>query len=407
MIIFEVIRMALRGVRANLLRSMLTTLGIAVGVGCVVTLIAYSAGNTKQLLDQFSGFGTKSMTVSLDNFNGSTAMRLDLEDAAALRREIPVLEVAAAVMFFSNVDLDLNGAVKTGVTLTAVEPQYFKARTFELSSGHYFNQNDNLSLAPLAVIGANVKDELFMNLDPVGQQLLIQGKPFTVIGVMARRDEGRHGGSNDEVLIPPHTAIVEFPTMDPMVNIDIEVKDEKYLEFAKTRVTEVLEGRHPEIVLAKNERWSPLNVWMFNDWLKRRTAAANSMSRFLLVIGLLCLTIGAVGVMNIMLVAVEERTLEIGLRKALGATRAGIIGQFLSEALIVCLSGGAIGLGVAIVACAKMAAMPEDANVPDPLLTQNLMIGSILVSLVIALAAGTWPAVLASSTDPIESLSYE
>src|SRR5690606_17544319 len=117
----------------------------------------------------------------------------------------------------------------------------------------------------------------------------------------------------------------------------------------------------------------------------------SAMSRFLLVIGLLCLTIGAVGVMNIMLVAVEERTLEIGLRKALGATRPVIIGQFLSEALIVCLSGGAIGLGVAIVACAKMAALPEDANVPDPLLSQNLMIGAILVSLVIALAAGTWP----------------
>ncbi|MCB1219166.1 MAG: ABC transporter permease [Planctomycetales bacterium] len=405
MIIFEVIRMAVRGVRANLLRSMLTTLGIAVGVGCVVTLIAYSAGNTKQLLDQFSGFGTKSMSVSLENRD--TSLGLTIDDAAALRREIPVLQVAAATLFFANVDLELNGAAKSGVTLTAVEPEYFKARTFELSSGRYFSQNDNLSMQQQVVIGANVKDELFMNLDPIGQQLLIQGKPFEVIGVMARRDEGRHGGSNDEVLVPPYTALVEFPTMDPMVNIDIEVKDEKYLEFAKTRVTEVLEARHPEIVLAKNERWSPLNIWMFNDWLKRRTAAANSMSRFLLVIGLLCLTIGAVGVMNIMLVAVEERTLEIGLRKALGATRPVIIGQFLSESLIVCLSGGAIGLGVAIVACAKMAALPDDANVPDPLLSQSLMVGAILVSLVIALAAGTWPAVLASSTDPIESLSYE
>src|SRR5690606_17335863 len=168
MLFLEVIRMAIRGVRANLLRSLLTTLGIAVGVGCVVTLIAYSAGNTKQLLDQFSGFGTKSMTVSLDG-NGSTNSGLTIEDAAALRREIPVLQLAAAVLFMGQVDLDLNGAAKTGVSLTAVEPQYFKARTFDLSSGRYFTQNENLSLESLAVIGANVKDELFMNLDPLGQ----------------------------------------------------------------------------------------------------------------------------------------------------------------------------------------------------------------------------------------------
>lgn len=405
MIFLEVIRMAVRGVRANLLRSMLTTLGIAVGVGCVVTLIAYSSGNTEQLLSQFDSFGTKSISISLNGNQRDLA--LELSDAQALRDEVDVLDSVAAMVSLGTVDLDYFGAVKTGVTLTAVEPSYFTARTVKLSAGKHFTSKEDLSLAQVAVIGANVKDELFMNRDPLGNELLIEGKPFEVIGVLARRDGGRHGASNDEILVPTNTALVEFPLRDPYVSINAEAKDERYLEYAEMRITEVLQDRHPEILLASNERWSPLNIWVFNDWLKRRTAAANSMSRFLLVIGILCLTIGAVGVMNIMLVAVEERTLEIGLRKALGATRPVIVGQFLSEALIVCLSGGAIGLAVAVVACEKMAAMPEDANVPDPILSQQLMVGAILVSLVIALAAGTWPAVLASSTDPIESLSYE
>jgi putative ABC transport system permease protein len=405
MIIFEVIRMALRGVRANLLRSLLTTLGIAVGVGCVVTLIAYSAGNSQQLLEQFDSFGTKSINVGLNTWDGKTS--LTMEDAQALRDQIDVLQTIAGVAELGPVDLEYNGAVKAGVALTAAEPQFFEMRTSELSSGSYYSRSDNLNLASVCVIGSNVRDELFMNRDPLGQTLLIEGKPFSVIGVLAKKDEGRHGGNNDALMIPPGTASVDFPLKDAYVGISAEAKDVKYLEFADLRIREVLQERHPELLLMASKGWDPIDIWIFNDWLKRRTAAANSMSRFLLVIGILCLTIGAVGVMNIMLVSVEERTLEIGLRKALGATRPEIIGQFLSEALIVCLSGGAIGLGVAIVACAKMAAMPDDANVPDPLLNSQLMAGAILISLVIALAAGTWPAVLASSTDPIESLSYE
>ncbi len=405
MIILEVIRMAVRGVRANLLRSLLTTLGIAVGVGCVVTLIAYSSGNTKQLLEQFDSFGTKSISVSVGGWNGEGEM--DLEDVQALREQVDVLETIAGVVELGAVDLDFNGAVKAGVNLAAAETQFFEMRTSELQSGNFYSISDDLNLASVCVIGSNVKDELFMNRSPLGQTLLIEGKPFTVIGVLAKKDEGGHGGNNDTLMVPPNTAAVEFPLRESRVNASAEVKDVKYLDYAEMRIREILNDRHPEFLLMASKGSDPVNIWVFNDWLKRRTAAANSMSRFLLVIGILCLTIGAVGVMNIMLVAVEERTLEIGLRKALGATRLVIIGQFLSEALIVCLSGGAIGLGVAVIACEKMAAMPDEANVPDPLLSQQLMVGAILVSLVIALASGTWPAVLASSTDPIESLTYE
>lgn len=405
MIIFEVIRMALRGVRANLLRSLLTTLGIAVGVGCVVTLIAYSAGNTKQLLDRFDTFGATSFSVGINTM--PRPFELNMADVQALRDEIDVIKVAAGVIELGSMDLEYGGTIKTGVGLNATEPQYFSARTVELSSGRNFTENDNLQLAQLCVIGANVRDELFMNRDPLGQSLLIEGKPFEVIGVMARKDNSRHGNTNDLVSIPPNTALVEFPMRDADISISGELRDVKYIEYAEMRIREVLETRHPESAKLAARGEDPLSIWMVNKWIERRTAAANSMSRFLLVIGILCLVIGAVGVMNIMLVSVEERTLEIGLRKALGATRPEIIGQFLSEALIVCLSGGAIGLGVAVIACEKMAAMPDEANVPDPLLSQQLMVGAILISLVIALAAGTWPAVLASSTDPIESLSYE
>ncbi|MCB1216720.1 ABC transporter permease [bacterium] len=405
MIIFEVIRMALRGIRANLLRSLLTTLGIAVGVGCVVTLIAYSAGNTQQLLDRFDSFGATSFSAGVWNVDERSMLTLD--DARALREEVEVLSVAAASIEMGSMDLEFGGMTKEGVSLVATEPQYFRARSVEMASGRNYSETDNLSMNQVCVIGANVRDELFMNRDPLGLELLIEGKAFQVIGVMARKDNNRHGNTNDTVSIPPNTALLEFPLRASNIGINGEVRDVKYLDYAETRIREVLEARHPEYMEMAARGEDPLNIWMVNKWIERRTAAARSMSRFLLVIGVLCLTIGAVGVMNIMLVAVEERTLEIGLRKALGATRPVIVGQFLSEALIVCLSGGAVGLGVAVVACAKMAAMPEDANVPDPLLSQQLMVGALLVSLVIALAAGTWPAVLASSTDPIESLTYE
>lgn len=405
MIFLEVIRMALRGIRANLLRSLLTTLGIAVGVGCVVTLIAYSAGNTQQLLERFDSFGATSFSAGVWNMDKRNMLTLD--DARALREEVDVLSVAAATIEMGSMDLEFGGMTKQGVSLLATEPQYFRARSVELSSGRNYTEDDNLAMHQVCVIGANVRDELFMNRDPLGLELLIEGKAFEVIGVMARKDNNRHGDTNDTVSIPPNTALLEFPLLAANIYINGEVRDVKYLEYAETRIREVLEARHPAYVEMAARGEDPLNVWMVNKWIERRTAAARSMSRFLLVIGVLCLTIGAVGVMNIMLVAVEERTLEIGLRKALGATRPVIVGQFLSEALIVCLSGGAVGLGVAVVACARMAAMPEDANVPDPLLSQQLMIGAMLVSLVIALAAGTWPAVLASSTDPIESLTYE
>ncbi len=339
---YESAKGAVRALRTNMLRSFLTLLGIVIGVGSVITMLAIGDGAKKQVVDAISSFGANLLNVNAGsggNNRGSDrgTGSLTLEDAAALKSvpnvlgAIPYQESNAT---FRYQDRDMRAQV------IGTSPEFTEVRKWPVAQGAFFEKEDDDAYAPVAVIGRTVADTLFPGEDPIGKYILMNTLSFQVIGVLARKGANSNGQDQDEVVVVPYKAAALRVTGQRYVSrIQVAADDVKKILATQVDIENVLAERHGQV---------DFRVFNMGAMLDQRVEQERTMTILLGSIAAISLLVGGIGVMNIMLVSVTERTREIGIRMATGARTRNIMQQFLIEALVVSLIGGVLGVFVGI-----------------------------------------------------------
>ena len=404
MLVFEIIMVAMGAVRANAMRSVLTTLGIVIGVGAVITMVALGEGAQQRVAQQIETMGTTVLTIrpgqqrSFGVSRGDTQM--SIEDAEALRSEtIGLLKVSPEQQSRMQVAyLRWNSSN----TLMGVWPEYFEIYNHETVVGRFFTEGELRGRRRVAVLGHNLPTDLGETPPEllIGQTIQLRGIPFEVIGVLAEKGDAAWVRPDDQVFIPQSTA--QYRVMGG--------RDRLGAIYAATESTEQLDRAYGEIdrIMRREHRIRPgedadFNIRNSADLLE--TFAETNQTFTLLLAGIagVSLLVGGIGIMNIMLVSVTERTREIGVRKALGATRLAIMTQFLVEALFLCVLGGVLGVALGYGAAEILTRVAEWETVVAP----QAVAVALGFSAAIGLFFGMWPARRASLLDPIDALRYE
>jgi putative ABC transport system permease protein len=405
MIGVETLRIAWSGITVNKLRSGLTILGMTIGVASVIVLIAVGNGSSKAVQSRIQSLGTNVLVVMASGFRGgagaSTAGSVSLtkQDAEALQNPslAPDVKSASPVVNASDATLVYDGTSYEPSSFVGTTPSYLTAHSYKLQDGASFTSADVSQHRRVAVIGQTVVQELFAGQSPVGQNIKVNGSNFEVAGVLASK--GSNGATNeDDVVMAPITTVQDALTgPGPIDSITVEASSESSLNAAEAEVTQVLEERH-RITNTSEPGFSVLNQGAL---LETSSSTSSVFTTLLGEVAAISLLVGGIGVMNIMLVSVTERTREIGIRKAIGARRSDILTQFLTEAVVVSLIGGLTGVLVGIVG-----SQFEIAGVHPEVATYSIFLafGAAALS---GLFFGTYPAARAAALKPIEALRFE
>jgi putative ABC transport system permease protein len=402
----EMLRIAWSGITANKLRSGLTILGMTIGVASVIVLIAVGNGSSKAVQSTIQSLGTNVLVVQPTGaFRGgaraSTANTVSLTkaDAEALQNPslAPDVKNASPVVDASDVSLTYNGTSFEPSSFLGTTPSYLTAHTYKLAEGAPFSAEDVSKHRRVAVIGQEVVQELFAGASAVGQNIKVNGSNYEVVGVLAKK--GTNGTTNeDDVVMAPITTVQDSLTgTGPIDSITVQAKSESSLDAAEAEVTTILEERH-RIKDTSEPGFSVLNQ---GSLLETSSSTSGVFTTLLGEVAAISLLVGGIGVMNIMLVSVTERTREIGIRKAVGARRSDILTQFLTEAVLVSVFGGIIGVLVGVIG-----SQFEIAGVHPEIATYSIFLafGAALAS---GLFFGTYPAARAARLRPIEALRFE
>jgi putative ABC transport system permease protein len=401
------IAIALTALRTNLMRSILTTLGVMIGVLAVILAVAVGDGAKVSVMDSINQLGSNMAIVfpQPENKGGRRVVdrgRLTERDARAIERLVPGIS-GMAPQLRSTVQLVIQGRNAT-TTAVGITPDYSRVANFEIDTGRFIAEADVRTAARVIVLGPSVATKLFGNFDPLGQTIRVARVPFTVIGVLQSKGSTFGNDNDDLTLVPITTARQRFASAATQGPDDLNVlfvgfDDGVDLTTAKKNMVRVLRARNN---VPKGEI-SPFTVNTTEEFMKQSGLVTGVFQGVLVAIASISLLVGGIGIMNIMLVSVTERTREIGLRMALGAKRSDIRNQFLVEAAVLCVIGGAIGLVLAVI----LAQVFENlAEFPAPI-GIGTAIGAILFSAFIGLAFGSYPAVRASRLSPIEALRSE
>jgi putative ABC transport system permease protein len=402
----EMLRIAWGGITANKLRSGLTILGMTIGVASVIVLIAVGNGSSKAVQSTIQSLGTNVLVVQASGgFRGglgaSTAATISLTkaDAEALQSPslAPDVKSASPVVDASDVTLTYGSTTFEPSSFVGTTPSYLTAHTYKIAEGSSFTAEDVSKHRRVAVIGQEVVQELFAGASAVGQNMKVNGSNYEVVGVLAKK--GTNGTTNeDDVVMAPITTVQDQLTgVGPIDSITVQAKSESSLNAAEAEVTTILEERH-KIKDTAEPGFSVLNQ---GSLLETSSSTSSVFTTLLGEVAAISLLVGGIGVMNIMLVSVTERTREIGIRKAVGARRSDILTQFLTEAVLVSLFGGIAGVLVGVIG-----SQFEIAGVHPEIATYSIFLafGAALAS---GLFFGTYPAARAASLRPIEALRFE
>ncbi len=396
---FEIFKFALRGVSANKLRSGLTVLGILIGVGAVILLVAVGNGSQKAVEASLQALGTNTITVqggrttAATRTGYSTDLTLDiansLTEAPSVKSISPIVSTAQTLTY---------GASSHSVPqVVGTYPSYFHASNSEIARGSAFTDDDVAQAARVVVIGSTTATELFADVEPIGQRVGIGGQLFTVIGVL--KEKGSTGFNNpDDVALAPLTAVQRALTgYGPLNSILVEAKSADLVSAAQAEVTALLNAR----MHVTNTASAPYTIRNATQLLQARTDTAQTFTVLLGTVAAISLLVGGIGITNIMMVTVTERTREIGIRKALGAPKRVVLTQFLIEATLLSLAGGALGAIAALVG-AKFKIVGI-----QPVVVPSSVVLALGVSIAIGLFFGSYPASRAAGLRPIDALRYE
>ena len=407
----DILRTAIHALRGNWLRSALTSLGVIIGIAAVIVMVSVGQGTQAEIDRIVSGLGSQRLDISPGSRRGPGGARISAgnfftlteDDAQAIRAEIPEVQYVAgalrgstqAVFAENNAPSDWQG----------VQPDWFAINGWAFAEGSGFEAQDYSSAAKKVILGETVRRMLFGDDSGIGQTIRLGRVPFTVVGTLQPKGQGGFGQDQDDVvMVPIETArrrLLGSMGMPPdaVMQVALTVADARDLDYVQGEIEALLRQRH-RIRPGEDDDFGVRNI---SEIVATRTATTNLMSKLLGAVATICLVIGGIGIMNIMLVSVTERVREIGLRMAVGAGPSDIRRQFLAEAMLISLIGGAFGIAIGVVGALLVGRLSE---LPVELNAQVVLLATAF-SITTGLFFGYYPARKASLLDPIEALRQQ
>ena len=403
-------RIAVRALRVNKLRSTLTMLGIIIGVGAVIAMVAIGSGAQARVAEQLQALGANMIFVFPGattsgglRFGVGSSITLSEDDAWAIQRDVPGVQVAAPSV--RGTGQLVWGNLNWSTIIQGVTPEYFEARDWPAAAGRVFGQEDVDGAAKVAILGQTVAENLFGDTDPLGQVIRVRKLLCVVVGVLERKGQNTFGQDQDDVIIIPLTTAKRKVLGVTQANarsinaISIKVSDSEDLKEVQQQVRELVRQRHR----LQPGQEDDFGIRSAAEMVQTRDEQAQLMTKLLMSIASVSLLVGGIGIMNIMLVSVTERTREIGLRMAVGARGRDILTQFLVEALTVAMIGGSIGVVAGLGASYALAYFGEWRTVISP----PAILLAFTFSGLIGIFFGFYPARKAAGLNPIDALRYE
>jgi len=396
------IKVALRALRRSAMRSVLTALGIIIGVAAVIAMVSIGNGAKSQVESSIASLGQNIISVFPGNFTTGgvrggfgTASSLTVEDALAIRNEVTgVVNLSPEMRDRSQV---LANGLNWNTQIAGEDVTYLEIRLWSMASGAMFADSDVRSAAKVCVIGKTVADQLFQDSDPVGQTLRVRNIPFKIVGVLTPKGFNFFGQDQDDIIIIPYTSHLKRIARRPFLNsIVVQAQSPDQMSRIQQDITDLLQQR-------RNGREPDFTVRNQQELAEAATATTKTMTVLLGAIAGVSLIVGGIGIMNIMLVSVTERTREIGIRLAVGAHGRDVLTQFLVEAIILSSMGGALGVLLGVGSSQLISRL----NGWPVLVSTSAIVGAVTFSAAIGVFFGFYPARKAAQLDPIEALRYE
>jgi putative ABC transport system permease protein len=384
----ESLEMSLGALRSNKFRSTLTTLGVSIGVGAVILLVAIGSGVKQEMSKSIQGLGTNLVFVFASQPEGTSAAKSFTQDDLE-RVKARLTDVVAVVPVFQQPVTARSGNKTTKTVILGGDEDYFKAFETKIETGRYYRRNEAASGTKVATIGQTVKEKLFPTSDPIGKTVTIEGQRFKVIGVAAKRG-GSVMGDNDNGIYVPMTAGFAVSGTRELQMLAVKVYDSKDISLVEAKIERILRSRYSDVATYSQDQ----TVGAFGK-------SMSAVTMMLAGIASISLLVGGIGIMNIMLVSVTERTREIGIRKAVGARTGDVLTQFVIEAIVLSIIGG--GVGILLGAGGAFAL--------SPVMTTRIEVWSVVMAVVFSAAIGiffgVYPAAKASRLDPIVALRHD
>lgn len=403
MSILESLTNALSALLANKLRSLLTMLGVIIGVGAIITTTSIGEGAKADITERIQTLGANILAVrpgqSRFRGRGSADARKSLTVA-----DMEALEERGQTFGYVTPEVSSRAQVKylnknSNTTIVGTSPAYLVTANFTVEKGRFFTDSEIRYRQRVCVLGKTVVDNLFGETEPVGQTVKIKNVGFHVVGVMKEKGASGWRNPDDQVFIPYSTAMKRVFGEDYLSSISIQANDDKLIEAAETEVTELLRKQH-KIPINKELDFHIRNQAEFMETLEE---SSQTFTNMILGIAIVSLVVGGIGIMNIMLVSVTERTKEIGLRKAVGAQRSDILAQFLVESTTLALVGGLVGIGVGIIGAEMVPSIWGWRTV----VSLMYAVAAFVVSALVGVFFGAYPAWKAAKLHPIDALRHE
>ncbi|HAL56211.1 MAG TPA: multidrug ABC transporter substrate-binding protein [Bacteroidetes bacterium] len=396
---------ALAALVANKLRALLTMLGIIIGVAAVITMIAIGEGAQKAVIERIQSLGSNLLFVSPGAQRGGgvvvvqfgTSVRLKNSDAEAIAARTSAVE--AVVPEFSRQAQVKYENRNWNTRIVGTTPEYETARNFRAFAGRYFTHSEERGVAKVCLLGQNVVESLFPTGDPIGKTIRISGQSFQVIGILESKGQSGWQSPDDQIIVPLSTAQRRIFGVDFLSQISVKVANELLMDEAFLDIERIIRREHK----LREEQDNDFSIRNQADIISTFEETQRTFTFLLAGIAAVSLLVGGIGIMNIMIVSVTERTKEIGIRKAIGARRRDIMSQFLIESVVMSISGGCLGIGVGILASYLITTY---GNL-TPIISVNSIAVSFVFASLVGIFFGIYPAWKAAMSNVIDALRYE